>query len=397
MARIKLVDKPVAKKQQHPRLAKLAASGLSADEKYLGPEPVWDTERAQAMPDDEFNVHLRRSLRWYSYMYSSRELKKYVIEWMQGTGFYSQRDVKVFIKSNDQFCPITLCSLVVCNLRGMPFREQHLDYMHKTIRQVIDDNQDLAEPEERAIIAPAVKVTIADRVAEKTSEIIGEIEGKIDEYLFQGQEFNLYEWLRQTGCPQGSVVKVRHVVTRQQTEFQQAAEGSDAQLKEAYRGFAKAKMKKVLAFYEKLMADLDAYTQTKKVERKARVKKSPSKDKLVSKMRYLKEDKTLKITSVNPVDIVGASKLWVYNTKTRKLYRYQAEELTGTLTVKGTTIVGYDEVKSVGKTVRKPAEVLAKFMKASKVQLRKFLDDINAVEARANGRINEDCVLLKVE
>jgi hypothetical protein len=279
----------------------------------------------------------------------------------------------------------------------MPFRERHLKYMHDTVRQVIHNNQALAEAEERAIIAPAVKVTIADRVAEKTAEIIGEIEGKIDGYLFQSQEFNLYDWLKQTSCPQGSVVKVRHVVARQQAEFQLAAEGSDAQLKEAYRAFSKAKLKKVLAFYDKLMADLDAYTQSKKVERKARVKKSPSKDKLVSKIKYLKEDKTLKITSINPVDIIGASKLWVYNTKTRKLYRYQAEELVGTLTVKGTTIVGYDEAKSVSKTIRKPAEVLAKFMKASKIQLRKFLDDINAVEARANGRINEDCVLLKVE
>ena len=397
MARIKLADKPVAKKQQHPRLAKLAASGLSADEKYLGPEPVWDTERAMNMTDAEFDVHLRRSLRWYSYMYSSRDLKKFVVEWMQKTEKFSQQDIKIFIKSNDQFCPITLCSLVVSNLRGMPFKERHLDYMYKTVQQVIDNNQNLAEPEERTIIAPASKITIADRVAEKTSEIIGEIEGKIDEFLFQDRDFALYNWLKETNVPQGSVVKIRHVVARQQVEFQLAAEGSDRDLKEAYRGFGKVKLKKVLAFYEKLMADLDSYTQSKKIQRKARVKKSPSKDKLVSKLKYLKEDKTLKITSINPIDIVGANKLWVYNTKTRKLYRYQADELTNTLSVKGTTILGYDEVKSVGKTVRKPAEVLAKFMKASKVQLRKFLDEINAVEARANGRINEDCLLLKVE
>ena len=148
---------------------------------------------------------------------------------------------------------------------------------------------------------------------------------------------------------------------------------------------------------DRLWADLDSFAQSKKVARKVRVKKSPSKDKLVAKLKYLKEDRELKITSINPVDIIGASKLWVYNTKTRKLYRYQADELASTLSIKGTTILGYDEVKSVGKTIRKPAEVLAKFMKASKVQLRKFLDDINAVEARGNGRINEDTLLLKVE
>ena len=396
MPRIKLVDKSVAKKPQ-PKGPRLATSSLSADEKYLGPEPVWDTERAMAMTDAEFDTHLRRSLRWYGYMYSTRELKKYVVEWMQATNKYTSQEVKIFIKSNDQFCPISLCSLVVANKRGMPLKERHLAYMYKTIQDILDDNQDLAEPEERAVIAPVVKVTIADRVAEKTSEIIGEIEGKIDEFLFQDREFALYNWLKETNAPQGSVVKIRHVVARQQAEFQLAAEGTDRDVKEAYRAFGKVKLKKVLTFYERLMADLDAYTQSKKIQRKARVKKSPSKDKLVSKLKYLKEDKTLKITSINPVDIVGAARLWVFNTKTRKLYRYQADELGGTLTIKGTTILGYDEVKSVGKTVRKPAEVLPKLLKASKVQLRKFLEEINAVEARANGRINEDCLLLKVE
>lgn len=396
MPRIKLVDKSVAKKPQ-AKGPRLSTSTLSADEKYLGAEPVWDTERAMQMTDAEFDTYLRRSLRWYGYMYSSKELKKYVVEWMQETNKYSSSEIKIFIKSNDQFCPISLCSLVVANKRGMPLKERHLAYMYKTIQDILDDNRELAEPEERAVIAPAVKVTIADRVAEKTAEIIGEIEGKIDEYLFQDREFALYNWLKETNCPQGSIVKVRHVIARQQTEFVAAAEGQDAQLKEAYRAFGKVKMRKVLAFYEKLMQDLDSYTQSKKVQRKARVKKSPSKDKLVGKLKYLKEDKTLKITSINPIDIIGANKLWVFNTKTRKLYRYQADELTGTLSVKGTTILGYDEVKSVGKTVRKPVEILGKLMKASKVQLRKFMDEINAVEARANGRINEDCLLLKVE
>jgi len=219
----------------------------------------------------------------------------------------------------------------------------------------------------------------------------------IDEYIFRKSEFNLYNWLKEKNVPQGSIVKFRQVLSRQQTEFAEALEGSDAQLKEAYRGFNKSRLKQIVSFYEKIFTDLDSYAQSKKVARKVRVKKSPTKDKLVAKMKYRKEDRELKLTSINPVDIVGASRLWVYNTKTRKLYRYQADELATTLTVKGTTIVGYDEVRSVGKTIRKPVEVLAKFMKASKVQLRKFLEEINAVESRANGRINEDVILLKVE
>jgi hypothetical protein len=86
----------------------------------------------------------------------------------------------------------------------------------------------------------------------------------------------------------------------------------------------------------------------------------------------------------------------VYNTKSRKLGKYVATEFAE-LGVKGTSIVNYDEIKSVQKTLRKPEEQLKEFKAAGKVQLRKFLDDIKAVDIKLNGRINEEVVLLKVQ
>ena len=64
--------------------------------------------------------------------------------------------------------------------------------------------------------------------------------------------------------------------------------------------------------------------------------------------------------------------------------------------VKGTTITGFSESKSIQKTVRKPEEKLKEFKAAGKVALRKFLDEINATDARMNGRLNEETILLKV-
>jgi len=92
---------------------------------------------------------------------------------------------------------------------------------------------------------------------------------------------------------------------------------------------------------------------------------------------------------------VGAKELWIFNTKTRKLGKYVAKEFSE-LTVKGTSIVNFDEAKSVQKTLRKPEEQLKEFKSAGKVQLRKFLEDIKAVDIKLNGRINEDTILLKV-
>jgi hypothetical protein len=88
--------------------------------------------------------------------------------------------------------------------------------------------------------------------------------------------------------------------------------------------------------------------------------------------------------------------VWIYNTKSRKLGRYVAAEFQ-TLSVKGTTITGFDEHKSVQKTLRKPEEKLKEFKAAGKVALRKFLDDINATDTKMNGRTNEETMLLKVQ
>jgi hypothetical protein len=86
--------------------------------------------------------------------------------------------------------------------------------------------------------------------------------------------------------------------------------------------------------------------------------------------------------------------LWIYNTKTRKLGKYIAASYKQ-LTIKGTSIDGFDVDKSVCKTLRKPDEKLKEFAKAGKIQLRKFLDEIKATETKLNGRISADIVLLK--
>ena len=103
----------------------------------------------------------------------------------------------------------------------------------------------------------------------------------------------------------------------------------------------------------------------------------------------------MKIVSINPADIIGASELWVYNNETRKLGKYVAASYQ-TLGIKGTSITGFDEDKSVSKTLRKPDEQLKDFAKAGKIILCTFLNDIKAVEVKLNGRIGTDTLLLRV-
>ena len=177
-----------------------------------------------------------------------------------------------------------------------------------------------------------------------------------------------------------------------------------AQLKEGYAHLKKADIKKFRTAIEELMGALDFIIDQAKATRKPRKAKPKSADKLVEKLKFLKADPKYNLASVNPTDVVGASELWVFNVKTRKLGKYVASNIdpTGTgrpgsgLQVKGTTIIGFDEAQSIQKTLRKPEEQLKAFKAAGKVALRKFLDDIATTDTKLNGRCNPDTVLLKV-
>jgi hypothetical protein len=85
----------------------------------------------------------------------------------------------------------------------------------------------------------------------------------------------------------------------------------------------------------------------------------------------------------------------VYNTKTRKLGCYVADDAGG-LSVKGSSLLNFTESKSVSKKLRKPEATLPEVLKGGKVYLRNALDNIKAVATPLTGRINSDTILLRI-
>ena len=176
------------------------------------------------------------------------------------------------------------------------------------------------------------------------------------------------------------------------------------QLKEGYSHINKPHIKTLRIAIQELLAALDFVIESAKATRKPRKAKPKSASKLVEKMKYLKVDTKYKLTSIAPDQIVGANELWVFNIKTRKLGKYVASNIDpkglnrdgSGLSVKGTTIIGFDETNSIQKTLRKPEQQLKEFKDAGKVKLRKFLEEIATTDTKLNGRCNPDTVLLKV-
>ena len=390
--------------------AKVTKDPIFLDEKYTGTEPVWDHDRALEFTDEEFDHNFRKAMRYYNYFYSVKDLKKYFVEWLRKhegkDSEYHHLDkttIDYYAKTKDGLTPFTACAIIKAHTQGMPLRDRHVEYLLATVKKVIQLQEELAEDEEPVkadIKAAKIEVkapTIQDRmnaIADKHQLHFLELEDQ----LFAGKTVDpkAYEYLLAKSVAPATLARILAPFERSRAEFLAAKTSKDEDTVDAYAHLKTADYKRLEAFYTALFDGFAQYGQVKRATKKASVRKPPQKDKLVAKLKYLKNDTTLKLVSVSPVDIIGAQVLWVYNVKTRKLGRYVAEEMGGALNVKGTTITGYNDIKSTQKTIRKPEVQLKEFMSASKVELRKFLENIKTTEVKLNGRINEDTILLKV-
>jgi hypothetical protein len=370
--------------------------------------PKWDGH--ETMTAEQFNKHFRISMEWYRLESSGRELKPKVINWMSSQN-YPKDIIKAFKDTKDNRCGATVGAIAANLLKGMPpiradFNEGRstAEWLSKSIAKILEEGKhDEVEPEEGTVeIKPAVHTpSIQERLRDVAFGMTEEIEDAIEAFQtdpesFDPKAFKLLNLLRGRQAKAAHARIIKDLYSRNYDELVEAATTKDEQLKEAYAHLSKANLKKITLFYSEILSACDMLAQEAKINKKPRAKKPTDKSKVVAKMKYLKQDDKLKLVSINPQDIIGAKELWVFNVKTRKLGKYVTTEFND-LNVKGTTITGFDEFKSVAKTLRKPEDQLKEFKASGKVQLRKFLDDIKAVDIKLNGRINEDTILLKVQ
>jgi hypothetical protein len=370
--------------------------------------PKWDGH--EAMTADEFSRYFRHSMDYYRLEHSGKDLKPKVINWMSANG-YTKEQIKTFKNTKDNRCNLTMGAIAANLLRGMPAVREDFNegrntaqWLGAAISKVIDEGKDdEVEAEEGAVVEVKTDVyvpSIQERLREAAWRMTEELEDALEAFsqdpeAFDPKAFKILNLLRGKQAKAAHARVIRDYYTRQHNEYLELQEGKCEQLKEAYSHLTKAQVKKISAFYGEILSACDMLAQEAKINRKPRVKKPTDKTKLVAKLKYLKQDDKLKLVSVNPVDLIGSKELWVFNTKTRKLGKYVATEYAE-LSIKGTSIVNFDEAKSVQKTLRKPEEQLKEFKAAGKVQLRKFLEDIKAVDIKLNGRINEETILLRV-
>jgi len=345
-----------------------------------GHEPKFDRELSK--------LEIATTLNWYTQNKDTRDAMKYAND-------YFKKNHKLNVEEVIKNYPVTFG--FVCRIlnNGGVLSEKDKIWFNDTITKIKDD---LAKPKVEVVVDDKpVQPNIQDRIREKASECIGELEGLLDDYIqskftSNPKPYGIMHTLNIKGVHTNRILEHWK---RIRAEYDNVLTTEDELIKEGYSNFSKTEIKKIVGFCDSVITDAMKVVNDSIKSRKPRQRKQKSPEQLVSKLKYLDKYEELKLESVTPKDIIGALQLWVYNTKSRKLGCYNAEDASG-LSVKGSSILNFNESKSTQKKLRKPEVTLPEVLKGGKVYLRTALDDIKAVASSLNGRLNTDTILLRI-
>jgi len=374
------------KKKVEDKEKKVKTRPKFADEKYLGSEPT--------VTEDSTQAELAVAYNWFNYFYTSDDAKAFTISYLKSIHYD-----KHVINKLSSVKSVELHS-IGWNCRLLHTGSSLPDGIWKSIEQRIVDlaSEVLVDPEteESGEKNQVPVISIQDRINSKASDLIAELEEELDVFYKEGViQFDVKKWSLEKAIKPTVAKRITDHFRPQYEEITEALKGKDLDLVEAYSGWRAPVLKVMSIFIKKIIDHLDETSAAQVATRNPRKKKVKPPHVLVSKMKYKEKDEEYNLNSIDAKGIIGASQLWTFNTKSRNLSVYYAVDNQG-LSVRGTTITGFDETSSITKKLRKPEQVIPQVLNEGKVGLRKIMSVIKTTEIKANGRCNEETILLRI-
>lgn len=373
---------------------------MATDARYTGVEPVWD--ECSTWPIEKLTAERSRAFNFYNYYLSSKESKPKVLEWMEANG-YSKEDVRAVRSAPDYYPGMTVGTLCICFLRGMPTKHtlengEVIDdeaFVRERIQKAISEA--VADPE-TAKAVESTRVSPMVLLEDKTRRtIILDLDLMIDSWVTtkKVEPIDVYARMQHHGLSAMSCSQVERWLLRDLREIKAAYDKTDDYLVEAFSSIPRPEMKARIEAYNKMLEDLERFKHAAKATRAPREKKPVAATKQISRLQYCKENAEFKVASINPVRIVGAYRVLAFNTKYRMLIDYVAQNEKG-LSIKGTTLQNVDELSTRAIRLRKPDEFLPIALSGTTRQIEKAWSNLTTKETKPNARINAEVVLLRV-
>ena len=368
---------------------------VTIDDKYMGPEPIFQPgETAEGVEDR--SLKWQKAAHWYNYFYKTKEYVPTILQFAEEKFGYNADQIKAFKKLKDYEFGY-LGKLAKIHYRGYEYTEKELADAGEKFKELYELALVTVEQiEDKAAAKPVV--TIQQRQKAKILEtIMDDWDSVVDGWL-DGDfkvNFDAYKLFKQYGLKGSALNMFKAMVEQEYQPIKDAYDKTCDQAVEAFSHVKRTNQKKMITTMKTIFEDLDKLKVANKAARIPRVKKPKASDVQVKNLKYKVEDIDAKLMSINPVMIPGKEVLFVYNTKTRKLTQYNSNSTKG-FEVSGTTIKNVCE-KSRVTTLRKPDDILPLILSKTIKQIDKQVWDTLTTKVNVpNGRINADCILLRV-
>lgn len=362
-----------------------------AESKFVGTEPVWADGYEPANYQREFG----NALNWYNYIADTKDCRAFLVDWFKS----DKEKLKALSQVPDKFLPRTYANTARIAMRGFPVSEVHQNRIWEKVQEVVGKRT--KSDEDEPVAAPVVKIVKPVKLASTfiVSDVNDEIENLIigEDPKTMGQILMPYkmsdkqyadcaEKLQPLLAEFSEVLELRRTNRKTLTEEQ-------LEFVDSFPFTGITVIKKIVQLVEGYINDLKKSYVSKQVA-KVRKKKPKDKTKLIRGLKFLVEDAKFG-KSVDPINLLNCSEVWTFDTKTRKISRYYSP-VGGGITVKGASLVGYEETMSSCKLLRKPEDQVPAFSATAKKDLTKWYSSVKSKNANVRPRLTATTLILKV-
>lgn len=375
----------------------------NADEAFMGPKPSYGPHNPIPESNEDREREYRRATHWFYYFENKKKATETVLTYCKRVLKFDKKQIANLKKVPDyKYRMGTYQHIEMINNGwvGHPLNEELIERVHNKIfeaealgKVTVKEEDNKPKP---VVIPPAV------RMRQKVMETIWHdfdtmvvdkwMEGEFDKKKVVFPTYSLLQLHKIKGA---GINMFKEKIQFEYDLVSDAYHKKCEQAVEAYSHIKKGDLRKMLDLLTSILDDIDRLKANTKVTRIPRAKKPKASDKQVEKLNYKVQDDEAKLVSINPIMIPGKNKLFVYNTKQRVIAVYSNDSAAG-FEVKGSTVYNWDEKTSMSTTLRKPDDILPQILTKTEKQIEKVLSSLTTKVKKPTGRINKDCILLRV-
>ena len=376
--------------------AKGRKNRTSIEGQHLGPMPVFD--KLPLAGCDSYWPQWGKAANWFNYMCKPKDYKAYTVSYAKDVLDVSKDDLKHIKKVSDSGF-LAISKLVAVHFSGFNYRKPERKMLDIHVKDLIEQGKLITEEVVEEASEPKVVISIQDRMRTKMMETLyAEFDDTVIEPWLDGDfssKFDAFTAIKRHEIKGPGVKMFADQIQPLFTELNDAYNKTCEQAVEGYSLWTRPELKKAIKQLELVLSDIEKTQMANKVVRKTRATKPKASDKQVAKLNYLKDDNTNKLASISPIQIPGAQVLYVYNVKQKKLTEFVTDNSAGFM-VQGSTIKNFDTTLSRSCGLRKPDDILPQILKKTQKQIDNVFKGLTTKVSVPAGRINKDCILLRV-